>query len=132
MSGSGKLAFLVVDTHNQTPARAVEGLEVLYRSTGRSAVLAFSNWDNDPRELYDIPEVTDWCGRFIRLGGLSYIVGIADAVEELGTDTSSQLLVMTCAGWPEVKRTGAMSFEYDLDRIAAAELQYRPAGFVKK
>ena len=89
--------------------------------------LGFCDWDNDPRELYDIPEVQKWCREFIQKGGLSLVDRMEDVVPgvDLPTNLPTQMLLVACAGMPGAERKGGKLFHYDLDQIAALEQQYR-------
>lgn len=123
-----KCVFMLVET-TEPPSKIVQDMKLLRLNQALPIKLFFGNWDDDPREIYDIPEVTTWCQNFIRLGGLSFIDGVLEMTSTELLHTPSQLMVMACSGWPGAERVGAQTFKYDLDRIEATERQYRPKGF---
>ena len=124
------LGFVFAET-TITPAETIRGLKLAYDAAGRPTLMCISNWDKDPRELVDIPEVTEWCRQVIRLGGLSYVAGIWDVPSDTNIymHLPPQMLLVACAGWPGAERIGALEFRYNFPRIADMELQYRPKDF---
>lgn len=116
------IGVFVANTNN-TPEMTLNSLTKMMEVTGQRVCLYFDNWDDDPRELWDIPEVRAWCRKFIELGGLSVLDRPEDASYSL-LEVPSQLLVLACSGLPGATRLDKLRFTYDLERIRELERSF--------
>lgn len=109
-------------TTEKSPEQTIEKLQDLSVGLETRVHLFFGNWDNDERELYDIPEVQRWCRRFIELGGMSLISRVEDMHGEITAfNMPSQFLVAACAGAAGAERLGPRLFSYNEKEIARVE-----------
>lgn len=127
MKNKRTYAIYVADS-TRPVEEVISTLMKMAEQTGCERVrLHFGNWDADPRELYDIPEMQKWCREFIQKGGLSLVDRLEDVPPglDLSTHLPSQLLLVACSGLPGATRAGKQAFTYDVKQIAALERQYR-------
>lgn len=119
---AGGFGLFLADT-KKSPKATFEKVQALLGHTGRRVGLYFGNWDDDPRELYDIPECRAWCKAFIELGGLSLLDRPKD-LPPAARAFPSQYLMVAIAGMPGAARLGPFEFSYDHKRIAQLEREY--------
>ena len=109
--------FYLADTRH-TPTETLAKIQETYDFTHQRLYLFFGNWDEDPRELWQIPEVRSWCQAFIRLGGLHYLMPYTNELETSSPGmVPCQLLLIAIAGFPGVTIQG-----FDL-QVNPAEVQ---------
>jgi hypothetical protein len=116
------LGILLADT-TKGVGHTIGLLTEMMGLSGRRSCMFFGNWDDDPRELYDIPEVQEWCQEFVEAGGLSLLDRPQDLPAGLHT-LPSQYLVVACAGLPGAERVGPLHFRYNPRRIEQLEREY--------
>jgi hypothetical protein len=120
------LAFYAASL-DETPEQAVKAIALAASASRRPYVcMGIHGYDDDPRELYDIPEVRAWCKRFVELGGLDYLPSLENGPPGSVGSIIHDHLMLLIAGHPTVQTLGGKPF-FNAGAVAKVRKQYSKA-----
>ena len=125
---SGKTLICYVAQVTDSPVKTAENLHAAVASIGGGFVLlSIHGYDDDPRDLIEIPEVRAWCRRFIEAGGLDSIPIIDDGPPETNGTALKDFNLLAIAGLPGAREDANHLVHFDLDEVARQRKKYSKA-----